>query len=68
VTAFAGGAVYFSYPHYSVVENSFFNYCRALNVTYATLAGSEIGTAGSIYYECGASDPACNLNITNSIF
>jgi len=51
-----------------VVENSFFNYCRALNVTYATLAGSEIGTAGSIYYECGASDPACNLNITNSIF
>lgn len=36
ITAFAGGAVYFDSPHYSVVEGSFFNYCRALNVTYVT--------------------------------
>ncbi|CDW79966.1 UNKNOWN [Stylonychia lemnae] len=63
LTAYAGGAIYLSFPQNVWIADSIFNNCRSLNAT-ASKAGSNVGSAGAIFYECGAEDTNCNLNIT----
>eukprot|EP00347_Sterkiella_histriomuscorum_P016469 403353061 len=65
VTAYAGGAIYLSYPQYFYIENTHFDNCRALNATVSK-AGSNVGSGGAIFYECGSSDSQCQLNITGN--